>query len=85
MSSFDYRDDQLAMAEVLAIKERAVRACERHEDVLINNGDPTARERALRRGTEAWDRNDVPGPREDFLRAVAWKIDQAVGRCPRCP
>lgn len=85
MSSFDYKDEQLGAAQTIALKERAVRACDRHEDVLINNGDPAARTRALKSGAEFWDRSEVGGPRDAFLTTIEWVIDDAHGKCPRCP
>lgn len=84
MSIKDYHDGLQDQALVAALKAGAVRPCERHEEVLLNVGDPDANSRAYAIATNSWKAESSMANREDLMDAVKHTIELAADSCGRC-
>jgi hypothetical protein len=84
MSIKHYTQDLEETALVIAIKAKAVAACEWHEDVLVNQGDPDADRHAYALATNACKSGEFAGQRQDLLDAVKDVIDMSADECGRC-
>ncbi|MGJ5082724.1 hypothetical protein [Bradyrhizobium sp. HKCCYLS3013] len=71
-------------AIAVAVEANAVKPCDLHEDVLINQCDPEADRAAYAMGTNRWKKGDLGCEQSDFMEAIKDVIDQSADECPRC-
>jgi hypothetical protein len=75
---------QAEAMDVLA-KAGAVKECEYHHGMYINQEDPDAEKLAYVIGTNMVKAREIDGSREEFLDAIKRALTiNAVGKCPIC-
>jgi len=84
MSIKHYAQELEEAATLYALKAHAIAACQWHDDVLVNQGDPDADRRAYAIATNACKSGEFTGDREDLMAAIKDAIDMSADECGRC-
>lgn len=77
-------DDMRGPATAAALKAKAVRQCELHDDMILEVGDSDADRLAYAIGTNMVKAGEVDGTRQEFLDSIKAVIDEAMEECPLC-
>ncbi len=72
-------DGKMALVKAGALKE-----CDYHEDILIDQGDSDAVNKAYAIGTNMEKAGEVDGTREEFMAAIKHEIENSYIDCPYC-
>jgi hypothetical protein len=78
------REELAAFAESIAREAGAIKACESHDDISIDQWDDDAKQRAYAIGTNRWKSGDIDASREDLMNAIKSAIDHSAESCPHC-
>lgn len=62
----------------------ALKACDMHEEILINQEDPDAVSRAYAIGTNMVKAGEVDGSREELMDAIKSALADSYDECTRC-
>ena len=77
-------EDLRSLAELPLQKAGAIKPCDLHDDVLIDQDDPEAVSRAYAIGTNMVKAGEVDGTREEFMDAIQSALENAFDECPSC-
>lgn len=77
-------DTLVGQATGVLLKTGALKACELHEDIVIDQYDDDAVKRAYAIGTNMVKAGEVDGTREEFMDAIKTALEQGYDECPDC-
>ena len=80
----DRMADLSAEAEIVALQAKAIKHCNWHEDISLDQEDPDANKHAYALGTIRWNKGDMGCTREEFMQAIKDTIEMSGDECPRC-
>jgi hypothetical protein len=76
--------DLEALASNVLVKAGALKPCDAHEEVLIDQDDPDAVKRAYAIGTNMVKAGEVDGTREEFMDAIKSAYESSAVECYSC-
>lgn len=81
---WERQQDLEAQAIIPLLKSGAVKACDFHDDIMINQEDPEKEKMAYAIGTNMFKAGEVDGTREEFMDAIKSAIENAADECYCC-
>lgn len=68
----------------VAVQAGALKSCLLHEDIVIDQWDSDALQRAYAIGTNLWKTGEIDATREEFMEAIKEAVDQSAESCWIC-
>jgi hypothetical protein len=79
------RDDMENIAMGVLVKAGAVKECDLHEGIYLDNEDPDAVNKAYAIGTNLWKSGEIDGDREEFMESIKNAYETNAGwECGMC-
>ncbi len=77
-------DDLQNKARQILLDHGAIEACEAHEDIYLDNGDPEAVSKVFAAAADMVKSGEIETTREKFTDAINAALGEAVEECPKC-
>lgn len=77
-------DDEYEEAKALAIRCGAIKVCEHHDDVTIDQMDEDAVKKTYATATVMIKNGDIDYDRKEFMNVIKHVIEDSAFDCPAC-